>query len=171
MPAEIAPAAPGAVLFTCNFNRVRSPMAEALFKLMLGRGVFVDSCGLRHAPPDEDDRGDAIQADPFVRVVMAELGYDLFHHRAKTFDELEDSSFDLVISLTTESQNRATELARGRAADIEYWPTSDPTLIEGAREARLAAYREVRNTLARRIAERFGVPAPAPIDLAPRNAL
>ena len=58
-----------------------------------------------------------------------------------------------------------------RAADIEYWPTADPTTVEGSREARLAAYREVRNTLARRIAERFGAPLPAPIDLAPRDAL
>src|SRR4051812_23339285 len=154
MPAEVALNSPGAVLFTCNFNRVRSPMAEALFKLMLGRDVFVDSCGLRHATADEDEPGDAVQADPFVAVVMAELGYDLIHHRAKTFDELEDSSFDLVISLTPESQHRATELARRRAADIEFWPTSDPTLVDGSREARLAAYRQVRDELARRISER-----------------
>jgi protein-tyrosine-phosphatase len=171
MAADARMDVPGAVLFTCNFNRVRSPMAEALFKLMLGRDVFVDSCGLQHAPTDEDEPSDAIQADPFVGVVMAELGYDLFHHRTKTFDELEDSSFDLVISLTPESQSRASELARRRAADIEFWPTSDPTLVEGSREAQLAAYRQVRDELARRISERFGAPLPVPIDLAPRGAL
>jgi protein-tyrosine-phosphatase len=162
---------PGAVLFTCNFNRVRSPMAEALFKLMLGRDAFVDSCGLRHALVDADDPIDAIQADPFVGLVMAELGYQITHHRTKTFDELEDTSFDLVISLTPESQHRAVELARGRAADLEYWPTFDPTLVEGSREVRLAAYRQVRDDLARRIAERFGGEVPVPIDLAPRGAL
>jgi protein-tyrosine-phosphatase len=161
----------GAVLFTCNFNRVRSPMAEALFKLMLGRDVFVDSCGLWHAPADEDDPVDAIQADPFVGMVMAELGYQLVHHRAKTFDDLEDTSFDLVISLTPESQHRALELARGRAAEIEYWPTFDPTQVEGSRDVRLAAYRQVRDELSQRIAERFGAPKPVPIDLAPRGAL
>ncbi len=161
----------GAVLFTCNFNRVRSPMAEALFKLMLGRDVFVDSCGLHHAPVDAEEPSDAIQADPFVGMVMAEVGYHLTHHRAKTFDELEDTSFDLVISLTPESQHRATELARGRAAEIEYWPTSDPTLVEGSREVRLAAYRDVREQLARRIGDRFGAAVPAPIDLAPPGAL
>jgi len=161
----------GAVLFTCNFNRVRSPMAEALFKLMLGRDVFVDSCGLWHAPADEDEPVDAIQADPFVGLAMAEVGYQLTHHRAKTFDELEDTSFDLVISLTPESQDRARELARGRAAEIEYWPTFDPTQIEGSRDVRLAGYRQVREELARRISERFGASMPAPIDLAPRGAL
>ena len=171
MAAEPKHDIPGAVLFACNYNRVRSPMAEALFKLMLGRDVFVDSCGLQHAPAEADDSGDAIQADPFVGLVMAELGYEIIHHRTKTFDELEDASFDLVISLTPESQHRAVELARGRAAEIEYWPTFDPTLVEGSRDVRLAAYRQVRDDLARKIAERFGGVLPAPIDLAPRSAL
>jgi protein-tyrosine-phosphatase len=171
MVVDLRSTAPGAVLFTCNFNRVRSPMAEALFKLMLGRDVFVDSCGLHHTPADPDEPSDAVQADPFVGIVMSEVGYRLTHHRAKTFDDLEDTSFDLVISLTLESQNRALEVARGRAADIEYWPTADPTLVEGSREVRVAAYRQVRDELAQRISERFGAAVPAPIDLAPPRAL
>ena len=168
MPADTLLSSPGAVLFACNFNRVRSPMAEALLKLLVGTNVFVDSCGLKHPPSlGEEDGGDATAADPFAQAVIAELGYDLSSHRAKTFDELEDSSFDLVVSLTPEAQHRAVELARARAADIEYWPTFDPTLVEGSREARLTAYREVRDALAQRIAERFGVQAPPPINLAP----
>jgi protein-tyrosine-phosphatase len=148
---------PGAVLFACNFNQVRSPMAEALLKILVGKSVFVDSCGLKRAPPlNEDDEDGPARADPFTEAVMAELGYDLSSHRTKTFGELDDHSFDLVISLTPGAQHRSVELARGRAADIEYWPTLDPTLTEGSREARLAAYREVRDALARRIAERFG---------------
>jgi len=147
---------PSAVLFACNFNQVRSPMAEALLKLQVGKSIFVDSCGLKRAPPlNEDDEEGPGRADPFAQAVMAELGYDLSWHRTKTFAELEDNSFDLVISLTPESQHRSVELARGRAADIEYWPTADPTLVEGSREVRLAAYRQVRDTLARHIAERF----------------
>ena len=133
-------------------------MAEALLKRLVGTAVFVDSCGLKRArPTQEDDEDDEAQAtaDPFVQIVMAELGCDLSLHRPKTFDELDDNSFDLVISLTPEAQHRSVELARGRAADIEYWPTQDPTLTEGSREARLAAYREVRDALARRIEQRF----------------
>jgi protein-tyrosine-phosphatase len=160
MAAEVSPARlPGAVLFACNFNQVRSPMAEALLKRLVGTRIFVDSCGLKRVRPtdgnDEDDET-TTRADPFVEAVMAELDCDLSLHRPKTFDDLEDSSFDLVISLTPEAQHRAVELARGRAADIEYWPTQDPTLVEGSREARLTAYREVRDALARRIVERFG---------------
>ncbi|HEY9233942.1 MULTISPECIES: arsenate-mycothiol transferase ArsC [Phenylobacterium] len=144
------PRLPGAVLFACNFNRVRSPMAEALLKRALGDRVYVDSCGLKRETGEH-----AEGADPFVRAVMAEVAVDLETHEPKTFEDLEDSSFDLVISLTPEAQHRAVELTRGRAAEIEYWPTFDPTLSEGSREARLAAYREVRDQLAQRIAERF----------------
>jgi protein-tyrosine-phosphatase len=144
-------AMPGAVLFACNFNRVRSPMAEALLKRLVGDRVFVDSCGLRRQAPEAapDD------VDPFVRAVMAEVNCDLSHHRGKTFDDLRDGSFDLVISFTPEAQHRAVEMARGRAVDIEYWPIFDPTLVEGSREARLEAFRDVRDTLAARIAKRF----------------
>uniref|UniRef100_UPI00286E70F9 arsenate-mycothiol transferase ArsC n=1 Tax=Phenylobacterium sp. TaxID=1871053 RepID=UPI00286E70F9 len=113
----------------------------------LGDRVYVDSCGLKRDAADG--------ADPFVEAVMAELSVDLTDHRPKTFDDLDDSSFDLVVSLTPESQHRAVEMTRGRAAEIEYWPTFDPTLVEGSREARLAAYREVRDTLAAHIAQRF----------------
>jgi protein-tyrosine-phosphatase len=144
---------PAAVLFACNLNRVRSPMAEALLKRLVGDQVFVDSCGLKHAPEGGDEDPDGI--DPFAEAVMAELGCDLSEHRAKTFDDLDDSSFDLVVSLTPEAQHRAVEVARGRAVDIEYWPIFDPTLAEGSRDTRLAAYREVRDALAARIAQRF----------------
>jgi protein-tyrosine-phosphatase len=154
MSAELPPSRPGAVLFACNFNRVRSPMAEALLKRLAGDEVFVDSCGLKLPPPDADTGQNGV--DPFVEAVMAEIGCDLSRHRAKTFDELNDDSFDLVISLTPESQHRAVEMARGRAAEIEYWPIFDPTLAEGSREARLSAYRQVRDALAARIAARFG---------------
>jgi protein-tyrosine-phosphatase len=150
------PARPGAVLFACNFNRVRSPMAEALLKQLAGDAIYVDSCGLKHPPDRDEQAGPDGEIDPFVQAVMAEVGCDLSGHQAKTFEELEDDSFDVVISLTPESQHRAVELARGRAAEIEYWPILDPTLAEGSREARLEVYRAVREALTARINERFG---------------
>src|SRR6201996_2653295 len=170
MPADVPPPAPSAVLFACNFNQVRSPMAESLLKQLVGDRVYVDSCGLKRAPMVHDDvRDEDVPAgvDPFAREVIAEVGYDLTRHRPKTFDDLEDFSFDLVVSLTPEAHHRALDLARGRAADIEYWPTHDPTLTEGSREARLAVYRQVRDGLARRMPERVGDPARPPIDVFP----
>jgi protein-tyrosine-phosphatase len=150
MPVE-RPRRPAAVLFACNFNRVRSPMAEALLKRLVGDLIYVDSCGLKYAPSGDD----LIGVDPFAEVVMAELGCDLSRHQAKIFEDLEDESFDLVISFTPEAQHRAVEFARGHAAELEYWPVIDPTLTEGSRESRLAAYRAVRDALAARIFERF----------------
>lgn len=153
MGADPEPRLPDAVLFCCNFNQVRSPMAEALLKHIVGTRIFVDSCGLKRGSfdPDVDD----MEVDPLAAEVMKELGVDLSRHRCKTFADLEDDSFDLVVSLTPEAQHRAVELARGRSADIEYWPTLDPTLTEGSREHRLEAYRQVRDGLAARIKQRF----------------
>lgn len=144
---------PGAVLFACNYNRVRSPMAEALLKRAVGVRIYVDSCGLRLPPEPADDEAGV---DPFVEAVMTEIGCELAAHRPKTFEDLDVESFDLVISFTPEAQDRAAELARGRAAETEFWPVPDPTVVEGSREARLEAYREVRDALAQRLAERFG---------------
>ena len=143
---------PHAVLFCCNFNRVRSVMAEALLKRHFGKAVFIDSCGLK-AMKDEDKAG--FEVDPFVFEVLLEVGWDVAHHKSKTFDELNDESFDLVISLTPEAQHRAVELSRGQATEIEYWPTFDPTLVDGSREQRLTAYRDVRNMLEAKIEQRF----------------
>ena len=152
-PPHIPRRPPGAVLFACNLNRVRSPMAAGLMSLLFGHQVFVDSCGL-HARSGRETFGD--EADPFAVAVMDELGVDLGRHHPKTFDDLEDASFDVVISLTPEAHHRAGELARRRSVDIEYWPTFDPTLVEGGREALLGAYREVRDSLEARIRARFG---------------
>jgi len=141
---------PGSVLFACSRNAVRSPMAEAIMKHLHGRSVFVDSVGVR---PGE--------IDPFVVAVMAEIGIDLSRHRAKSFDQLEDASFDVVISLSPEAQHRAVEMTRIMACEVEYWPTQDPTQIEGSRDAVLNAYREIRDLLLRRLAERFPPERPA----------
>jgi protein-tyrosine-phosphatase len=140
---------PGSVLFACNHNSIRSPMAAGLLRQRHGRRLFVDSVGVRAMP-----------IDPFVLAVMAELGIDLRGHAPKTFVELEDTSFDLVISLTPEAQHRAVELTRTMACEVEFWPSFDPSSVEGSREEVLAAYRSVRDALMRRIGERFPDPSP-----------
>lgn len=119
-------------------------MGEALLKHLLGHRIYVDSAGVR-----------AQEIDPFVIEVMDEIGIDVSKHRAKSFDDLEDTSFDLIISLSPEAQHQAVELTRTMACDVEFWNTFDPTLVEGSREARLQAYRGVRDQLKKRIEERF----------------
>ena len=138
---------PGAILFACNLNRVRSPMAAGLMRRLFGARVYVDSCGLRQ---------DAnFEVDPFAVAVMDEVGVDLSLHRSKSFEDLDDGSFDAVISLAPEAHHRALELGRRSAVDIAYWPTPDPTLVSGSRSVVLEAYRDVRARLEARILERF----------------
>ena len=142
---------PQAVLFACGFNSVRSPMAAALLQA-LHPAVYVRSAGVRKAP-----------LDGFAVAAMAEAGLDIAGHVPVTLQELDDwegLNFDLIVTLSPEAHHRALDLTRTEAAEVEYWPTPDPTAADGTREQRLAAYREVRDYLDRRIRDRFGMPAP-----------
>lgn len=137
---------PGAVLFACTMNAVRSPMAAAIMNHLYGKFVFIDSAGARIG-----------ELDPMAVEVMDEIGIEIAKHKPKSFESMEDTSFDLVITLSPEAQHQAMELTRTSAVDIEYWPTIDPTAFEGSREQRLEAYRAVRDELMRRIRARFAV--------------
>lgn len=137
---------PDAVLFACTRNSVRSPMAEGLLKHLLGHRIYVDSAGVR-----------AGDIDPFVVEVMDEIGIDMSRHRCKDFESLEDTSYDLIVSLSPEAQHQAVELTRTMACEVEFWNTLDPTIIEGNRTVRLQAYRDVRDWLKRRIEQRFAL--------------
>jgi protein-tyrosine-phosphatase len=143
-----APSRPQVVLFACGMNTVRSPMAAGLFQQLFGKTVHVGSAGVQKGEPD-----------PFAAAVMAEIGIDIARHKPVTFEELDDLeglNFDLIVTLSPPAHHKALELTRALAADVEYWPTEDPTATEGNREQRLAAYREVRDELMARIRERFG---------------
>ena len=139
--------APQAVLFACGMNSVRSPMAASLLQQMFPHALYVKSAGARKGEPD-----------PFAVAVMAELGQDISQHKPMTFEELEDwegLNFDLIITLSPEAHHKALELTRTHAAEVEYWPTHDPTGADGNREQKLAAYREVCDGLSMRIRRRF----------------
>src|SRR5262249_30637383 len=127
---------PGSVLFCCTRNTIRSPMAEGILKLLHGRRIYVDAVGVRGG-----------EVDAFAVAAMDEIGIDIARHRAKTFEDLEDMSFDLIISMSPEAQHRAVELTRTMACEVEFWNTMDPSIIEGSREVRLDAYRQVPDSL------------------------
>jgi len=138
---------PQSVLFACGMNSVRSVMAESLLHRMFPHALYVKSAGVKKG-----------EVDPFAVAVMAELGQDISTHKPVTFEELEDwegLGFDLIITLSPEAHHKALELTRTLAADVEYWPTHDPTGAEGNREQKLAAYREVCDQLLLRIRKRF----------------
>ena len=138
-----------AVLIACTLNAVRSPMAAAMLR-HLTRGLYIESAGVK-----------AGELDPMAVETMGEIGLEIGKHRPRRFEDLEDGSFDLVITLSPEAQHKAMELTRTAATLVEYWPTMDPTAVEGSREQRLLAYRAVRDGLMERLKQRFLAPAAA----------
>lgn len=144
------PEIPQSVLFCCDHNAVRSPMAEGILKKMHGSRVWVQSAGLRHD----------LEIDGFAVAVCAEIGVDLERHQARSFEEMEAwgdqiDGYDLIVSMSPASHRRALELTRWYAIDIEYWPTLDPTGIGESRDRKLDAYRQTRDQILERIRNRF----------------
>jgi protein-tyrosine-phosphatase len=139
---------PASLLFACSENSVRSPMAEALAKRLYGQASYIDSVGVR-----------ASTVDFFAAAALEELGIDVHRHHAKTFDDVDPSSFDLIITLSPEAHHQALEFTRGTAAEVEYWPVTDPSAVEGTREMRLDAYRTTRDQILARLKARFGAPS------------
>ena len=139
---------PTSVLFACTHNAVRSPMAEALAKRLYGQAAYIDSVGVR-----------ASDVDGFVAAALDEVGIDVHRHHAKTFDDIDPSSFDLIVTLSPEAHHQALEVTRGTAAEVEYWPVPDPSVVEGTRDMRLDAYRRMRDQLMARLKMRFGAPS------------
>lgn len=147
-------AKPGSVLFCCDHNSVRSPMAEGIVKKLYGHEIYVQSAGVRHE----------LEVDGFAVAVCQEIGVELSRHRVRSFDDLEQwgddlSGFDLVVALSPASQRKALEYTRHFALEVEYWPILDPTGLGTRREEKLAAYRQTRDQLIERILARFGPPS------------
>ena len=139
---------PSSLLFACSENSVRSPMAEALAKRLYGQAVYIDSVGVR-----------ASEVDSFAAAALDELGIDVHRHHAKTFGDVDASSFELIVTLSPEAHHQALEFTRGAAVDVEYWPVTDPSAVEGSREMRLDAYRRTRDQILARLKARFGAPS------------
>ena len=135
---------PSSVLFACTMNSVRSAMAEGILKKFCGESIYVDSAGKK--------AGEKIG---YIIQVMAEMGVDLSNHQSKTFVSLNDTSFDIIISLSPEAQHAAVELTRWMSCELIYWPTFDPDVIRGRREARLARFRQIRDDLINKIEAKF----------------
>ena len=142
---------PQSVLFCCDHNAVRSPMAEGIMKQYYGQDTYVQSVGVKND----------MEIDGFSIAVCQELGVELSRHRSRSFDEMEQwgddlSSFDLVVALSPASQRRALELTRFYHLDVEYWPILDPTGLGETREAKLTSYRSARDQIIKRLVDRWG---------------
>lgn len=142
---------PQSVLFCCDHNSVRSPMAEGIMKKLYGTRCYIQSVGVKND----------LEIDGFSVAVCAEIGVELARHRSRSFDEMEDwgddlSSFDLVLALSPASQRRALDLTQFYHLQVEYWPILDPTGLGDSREARLESYRQARDQIRDRLIARWG---------------
>lgn len=146
-------ALPHSILFCCDHNAVRSPMAEGIMKKLYGKGTYVQSAGVTND----------MEIDGFSIAVCQEMDVELARHRSRSFDEMENwgddlGSFDLVIALSPASQRRALDLTRFYHLEVEYWPILDPTGLGETRDAKLASYRQARDQIMQRLIARFGCP-------------
>ncbi|MBT8154652.1 low molecular weight phosphatase family protein [Epibacterium ulvae] len=144
---------PHSVLFCCDHNAVRSPMAEGIMKKFYGAGTYVQSVGVKND----------MEIDGFSITVCQEINVELGRHRSRSFDEMEQwgddlSSFDLVVALSPASQRRALELTRFFHLDVEYWPIMDPTGLGETRDAKLEMYRQTRDQIIQCLKKRWGEP-------------
>ena len=145
MGEEVLRIKPQSILFACSENAVRSPMAEAMAKRLFGRSIYIVSAGVRPG-----------QHDPFVDAVMDEVGLDTLRHKPQRFEDLEDSNFDMIVTLSPEAHHRALEFTRTMAVDVTYWPTADPTAVEGSRRPRARRLsRNTREGLSKRVKDLF----------------
>lgn len=144
---------PGSVLFCCDHNAIRSPMAEGMMKHFYGRSSYVQSAGVKND----------MEVDGFAIAVCQEIDVEISRHRSRSFDEMREwgddlGSFDLIIALSPASQRYALELTRVSHLEVVYWPIMDPVGLAEGREAKLAVYRQVRDQIRERLIDRFGAP-------------
>ena len=141
-----APDLPNSILFVCNYNAVRSPMAECLAKEICGDKIYIDSFGVNKKLE---------KINPFTISAMDEMGLDISNHKPKHYEDLLDTSFDLIIALSSEAHEFALSLTNSLSAEVEFWPTDDPTSVQGNRENIMSAFRDVRDHLREKIKKRL----------------
>ena len=144
-------ALPQSILFCCDHNAVRSPMAEGIMKQLFGTDAYVQSVGVVND----------LEIDGFAISVCEEIGVELSRHRSRSFEELEEmgealSGFDLIVALSPASQRAALDLTRFYHLTVDYWPVMDPTGIGESREQKLNAYRQTRDQIRDRLLDTWG---------------
>uniref|UniRef100_UPI0021013601 arsenate-mycothiol transferase ArsC n=1 Tax=Jiella sp. LLJ827 TaxID=2917712 RepID=UPI0021013601 len=132
------------VLFLCGMNAIRSPIAEALAREILPPTVYIASAGVRSG-----------QRDPFVDSVLAERGLSLGERQPQRYEDLEDSYFDLIVTMAPEAHHAALDATGTSSVEVEFWPMPDPSVVTGSREQILDAYRDLLGRIEQRLRQRF----------------
>ena len=128
------------MLILCTGNSARSQMAEAFLRQYAGDRFDVYSAGL-------EPHG----INPFTRVVMAEVGYDLAGQRSKSVAEyLGKVNFGYLITVCDHAEKNCPTTFLGVSNRL-HWSFEDPAAFVGSDEETLAKFREVRDQIDQRI--------------------
>jgi len=132
------------VLFICQLNSVRSPMAEGLLQNRLGSKVQVKSCGLMPEGPND-----------FMISVMREIGIDMSEHQPLAVSDVNPDDFDRIIAFAAGAKAGAEAILGDIGPKIELWPVPNPG--EGSLDVRalLNNYRAIRANIDARLAREF----------------
>ena len=144
---------PGSVLFCCDHNAIRSPIAEGLAKLYYGKKIFIQSAGILND----------FEIDGFAISVCEEIGIKLAKHQPRSFLDMDQwgdriDSFDLVVALSETSKRKVIESTKSYAVKVIYWPIFDPTVAVHRREEKIANYRKTRDQISAKLIDFFGTP-------------
>jgi arsenate reductase (thioredoxin) len=134
------------VLFICTHNSARSQMAEAMVNAWAGDRFDAFSAGTV-----------ATAVRPETIEVMRELGLDLGSHRSKRLDEFAGQTFERVVTVCDEAAEACPTFPG--AGSMTHWSIADPS-AGGAPDARLAAFRAARDTIADRVRQLVAAPEP-----------
>jgi arsenate reductase len=130
------------VLFLCTHNSCRSQMAEGIANHYLGDRMEAFSAGT-----------EATKVNPLAIRVLAEQGIDISGHRSKTLDEFAGESFDYVITLCGDANEKCPLFFGG--VERMHMGFSDPSRTLGSEEEILAAFRRVRDEIKTTLLELF----------------
>lgn len=141
---------PTSILFCCDHNSIRSPIAEGLMKKHFGTSIYVQSVGV------ESEK----EIDGFTIAVCKEIGVELGRHQVRNFDEMEALGdhmieFDMVVALSKASYKKATKLINSVKPKVEYWQVGDPIFNSERREDKLIIYRAIRDQIDNLISTKF----------------
>lgn len=131
---------PRHVLFMCVANSARSQLAEGIARSLAPPDVRISSAG-----------SEPTSVRPLAIAALAEIGIDIRAHRSKTVADIDVDSVDAVITLCAEEVCPVFP----RAVLKIHWGLPDPAAATGDEPARLAAFRDVRDELRRRLGAVF----------------
>jgi arsenate reductase len=128
------------VLFVCSRNSARSQMAEAILRREAPDRFEVASCGIKPAP-----------IHPLTLRVLEEAGLDTSSLKSKDLGDFLGKVTIHQSIIVCEAANEHCPRLQPFALKQSFWPFPDPVTVEGTGHERLAAFRDVRDAIEKRI--------------------